>query len=1411
MDYLRQIFLLSAVIWAVILQTSAESEGLQYLILAPTYVRSNRPYSIVFVLSSKEPLNVVVRGEIVKVEDGRRTILDSTNVSFSAGGIRHLNLVMPELDRSKMWMPLRLLVSVEQDGNQLVLKESPLRFIDERFSIVIQKDRTFYTPGQTIRLYALPFQNSSHLSRMPMKVSLNVANTFKLKEWNFTEQKYGLISLDIPLSDGFPTGQCSLDTTANEGRQRSYFYVSSDGDVDPRVNIDFPSYFALNSTDELTGTVSVRYRGHPVKGKMTVTLSFRGKRVAMDNISISNLATVTIPQEKLDKLPLRQFFQLSRRMFVSDTNIVSLDIAVQISSEQTGIAVQNSTTVLLTESKVKISFDADQRDFIPGLNCTLTYSVSLQDDSLLPEENSKGRFRVWVRQYNSTRMEFRESDCYTLDKVHHETHFEYDLPASGLVKINFPTLRNVSVIFVEVQYGNVSSCATLRRTSSEAILQYSIATDYLKVGVPTVVKIETLEPLNEVFYSIMTEEGVLLSVEVSGLQFTLTPSIEWEPIANILVLGIRSDGAVASFLQGFMVHSKEGHATWSKPTAKPGERVTLEVSNLEPESYVAVQVIKKEDYRYSSIPQEPMKRAVRIHDERKYIPSTFSKNNLNVITNLPLLPSVPARYMFPPNFINLPSHGSSWIWANSISRSDGRVVFTATTPNELTTWKAFIFIVSKTLKYQILMQNPELTVSSPIFVSANVPDVVLRGEEFIISVYVYNYKPMDIEAVITLEDEAKALDMPFSLPGMADNKKRVLVSSQATADVQFAVSPRVLGRISITVHASHDNDQHSATYHTVVQPEGIPREYSQSILLDPDDVHTMHFNLPANMVPDSNSSFIVVSGNYMAPSINGLDNLLQMSYGCGEQNMIRFAPNVYITIYLKSIAQLTPELEKKTEKLIFEGYQRELEFFRRDSSFSAFGNRDPHGSTWLTAFVLKCFLSARDIIPMDPENYEKIISYLLKKQLPEGNFAESGRVINRNLQGGSAAPVTITAYVLSALLESNMEDTLLNVHSARILKSVQFLESKVMQGNSSSYTLAITTYALALANSNVAPTALNKLDEKSIHKGGLRYWETHVPSLSHSFKPTSLDIETTAYALLAHIKLGHIEKSIPIIKWLAQQRNHLGGFSSTQDTVVALQALAASAQADPVDVQLNVDISTSQSKVLHVTGTNATESHRIEFPTSPSMTLNFTSTGTGTVYIQWNILYNVRDDLSTGSSDRKRRSTEKLGLHVVLNETMEFDGKIHLTSCASWLNDDLSGMLLMEVNLPSGFITDEQSIKLHHNIMKTELEGSKVTLYLVEVGKHDVCANILAYQVALVANISKPLVKLIDYYEPHRRVEILYEAPRLSKMSLSSFCGVDGKDCQSNVKGRATHQQAVSSTVLFAFAFFLSLVSRNLI
>ena len=103
----------------------------------------------------------------------------------------------------------------------------------------------------------------------------------------------------------------------------------------------------------------------------------------------------------------------------------------------------------------------------------------------------------------------------------------------------------------------------------------------------------------------------------------------------------------------------------------------------------------------------------------------------------------------------------------------------------------------------------------------------------------------------------------------------------------------------------------------------------------------------------------------MGPTIDGLDNLLRLPTGCGEQNMLNFAPAVYIARYLDTVGQLTAEIRKKAllymqtgkthndrlacscqQCCVTIGYQREMTYQRADGSYSAFGDNDQCGSMW---------------------------------------------------------------------------------------------------------------------------------------------------------------------------------------------------------------------------------------------------------------------------------------------------------------------------------------------------------------------------------------------------------------------------------------------------------------------------------
>lgn len=83
----------------------------------------------------------------------------------------------------------------------------------------------------------------------------------------------------------------------------------------------------------------------------------------------------------------------------------------------------------------------------------------------------------------------------------------------------------------------------------------------------------------------------------------------------------------------------------------------------------------------------------------------------------------------------------------------------------------------------------------------------------------------------------------------------------------------------------------------------------------------------------------------------------------------------------------------------------------------------------------------------------------------------------------------------------------------------------------------------------------------------------------------------TAYGLLAITEdYERIAEGIPIMKWLLGEQNDLGGFQSTQDTVVALQALARYAELMRIKEEVTLVLSVDGDRpecTFSITGNNS--------------------------------------------------------------------------------------------------------------------------------------------------------------------------------------------------------------------------------
>lgn len=142
--------------------------------------------------------------------------------------------------------------------------------------------------------------------------------------------------------------------------------------------------------------------------------------------------------------------------------------------------------------------------------------------------------------------------------------------------------------------------------------------------------------------------------------------------------------------------------------------------------------------------------------------------------------------------------------------------------------------------------------------------------------------------------------------------------------------------------------------------------------------------------------------------------------------------------------------------------------------------------------------------------------------------------------------------------------------------------------------MALASYALQLANHAGKDIILDKFDRLAVINGDKKNWNKPVPESDKNSewysKPNSVNVEMTAYGLLAILAAGHFTDGLPVMKWLLSQRNDQGGFESTQDTVVGLQALAKFAEqisSKNNNIQIVASYGEKAETTLKLNGANA--------------------------------------------------------------------------------------------------------------------------------------------------------------------------------------------------------------------------------
>ncbi|NWT13337.1 A2ML1 protein, partial [Vireo altiloquus] len=368
----------------------------------------------------------------------------------------------------------------------------------------------------------------------------------------------------------------------------------------------------------------------------------------------------------------------------------------------------------------------------------------------------------------------------------------------------------------------------------------------------------------------------------------------------------------------------------------------------------------------------------------------------------------------------------TWLWDLIPVGEGGSAEVTVTVPDAITEWEAGMFCTAP----QGLGLSPAVTLTAfqPFFVELALPYAVVRHETFTLRATVFNYLRQCLRVQVMLA-ESEELEVS---PGAGDTYSGCVCADEAKT-FQWGVRATSLGEVNITVSTEALSSTEpcgnelplvpaqgrvdTVIKPLLVQPGGILVEKAHSSLLCQEGAEEVSLEIPANILESSQRAHVTVMGDILGNALQNLDSLLAMPYGCGEQNMVRFAPNIYIQQYLEKTGQLLPDIRAKAQGFLQSGYQRELLYKHDDGSYSAFGKEDREGNTWLTAFVLKSFGQARAYVAIEERHITDALRWLRQQQRDGGCFRSVGKLFNNALQGGVSDELSLSAYVTAAMLE----------------------------------------------------------------------------------------------------------------------------------------------------------------------------------------------------------------------------------------------------------------------------------------------------------------------------------------------------------------------------------------------------------
>jgi len=438
-------------------------------------------------------------------------------------------------------------------------------------------------------------------------------------------------------------------------------------------------------------------------------------------------------------------------------------------------------------------------------------------------------------------------------------------------------------------------------------------------------------------------------------------------------------------------------------------------------------------------------------------------------------------------------------------------------PDSLTTWRATARGVTPDTKAGGAVLKT--VVRKNLILRLVVPRFFVQGDEVVLSTLVHNYLAAAKTARVSLD--VKGLEI------LQGETKEVAIPSRGEARVEWRVRAQQVHTATITGKALTDEESDAMELELPINVPGVKLSQSHGGSLAAGAEASFDLTFPANVQPGSRSLTIGVSPSIAGSLFGALEYLTSFPYGCVEQTMSSFLPNVTVRQAVRDLGLKANLDEAALQEKIRAGLDRLYNYQHEDGGWGWWETDESH--PFMTAYVVAGLTQAKAAgIDVKDEAITKGAAWL------EQDFTRDPKLMP-----------DLRAYMLYSLSIAGHGD------------SASFTQIYDKRSALSPYGLAILGLALEQVQAKDARAAeIATLLEAAAQQDAEQAWW---PATRDQMMDFSEDVtaEATAYAVKF---LSHQRRSSALLPkaalWLMNNRNEGFWWSSTKQTAMVIYGLA---------------------------------------------------------------------------------------------------------------------------------------------------------------------------------------------------------------------------------------------------------------